>query len=311
MNGILNINKPQGMTSHDVVATVRKIIHEKKVGHAGTLDPNATGVLPVLIGSATKCSDFFLELGKAYKATARFGLTSDTQDIWGTVTEKTDFCPDNITEAAVAETLKSFEGTIFQVPPAYSAIKMNGIPLYKLARKGAAPEQAARPVIVYKAELLRAYKEDGAVLADIYIHCGRGTYIRTVINDLGERLGCGAVMSSLTRVSYGELKIDNGLTVEELKSLGTAEIEGLLVKSDSIFSECGEIRLSEAEFMHYMQGRRVYVPADRLCGEPFADTVRLYKENSFFATCGIEPSEDKSHFRLIPGRYFGLETAEL
>ncbi|MDR3091609.1 MAG: tRNA pseudouridine(55) synthase TruB [Clostridiales bacterium] len=207
--GIINIYKETGYTSHDAVAVVRKILGVKRVGHTGTLDPAAEGVLPVCVGRATKLADYIQAQTKVYRAGIRFGLVTDTDDITGNVTRREDA---NIPEAELNRVLEAFIGETDQVPPMYSAIKMGGRKLYSLAREGKEIERPARRVIIHKIELLTS----GGQAAEIAVTCGKGTYIRALIRDIGERLGCGACMESLLRLKNGDFAIEDSVTLGKL-----------------------------------------------------------------------------------------------
>lgn len=216
MKGLILLNKPKDMTSFGAVARVRRIMGEKKAGHTGTLDPMATGVLPVLLGSATKLSDYLLAADKSYTATMRLGVTTDTLDITGTVlsTRKVD-----ATKQDVLNALNSFCGEILQTPPMYSAIKQNGQPLYKLARKGIEAERTARKVTIYEIELLEQLSSTDFTVS---VRCSKGTYIRSLVADIGEALGCGATLTELCRTSTGGFSIENCVTIEQLEQDGSA-----------------------------------------------------------------------------------------
>lgn len=209
MNGILVINKPSGVTSHDVVASVRRILGTRKVGHAGTLDPIATGVLIVLVGKATKLSDRLLCERKRYIAKFRQGVKTDTYDITGTVIEESGL---SASRAEILRCIESFKGKISQVPPMYSAIKMNGKKLYELARAGVTVERKPREVEIYDISLVGEDTLD--------ISCSKGTYIRSLIYDMGEALGCGATLTELSRIESGNFTWDNAVTLEELSEKG-------------------------------------------------------------------------------------------
>ena len=185
--GIIVIHKEKGFTSHDVVAKLRGILHMKKIGHTGTLDPDATGVLPVALGKGTKLVDLLTDKEKTYEAVLHLGIDTDTQDMSGTVLEER---PVNVTEEEVRKVLKSFVGEQLQVPPMYSALKVNGKKLYELAREGKTVERKARPVCFYEIEPLEFHLP----LAKIRVTCSKGTYIRTLCHDIGEKLGCGGCM---------------------------------------------------------------------------------------------------------------------
>ena len=225
-NGIVIINKPAGWTSMDVCAKLRGVFHEKRVGHAGTLDPMATGVLPVFVGAATKAVSFAEEGEKEYVAVLRLGLTTDTQDTTGTVLEER---PVTVTRKEVEAVLPRFTGEILQVPPMYSAIKINGQKLYDLARKGREVERPARPVTIYALELLEQVDEREYRLQ---CRCSKGTYIRTLCHDIGQALGCGGAMASLQRTMAAGFTIGQAVTMEEVRERG----EAVLLPLDAYFA---------------------------------------------------------------------------
>ena len=214
MDGILCIDKPEEMTSFLCVAIIRRLLGVKKVGHAGTLDPNATGVLPLLIGRATKTLDRLPVHDKSYTATLRFGAVSDTLDVWGTVTETGRSIP---TLSEIEAALPQFRGDIMQVPPMTSALKKDGVRLYDLARQGIEVERQARPVTIYELELLDYNEKEG--LLTLHCACSKGTYIRTLCDDLGRVLGCGAVMTALRRTEAAGYPLSACITIDEAKTL--------------------------------------------------------------------------------------------
>ncbi|MBE6807636.1 MAG: tRNA pseudouridine(55) synthase TruB [Ruminococcaceae bacterium] len=214
MDGILCIDKPEGMTSFLCVAVVRRLLGVKKIGHAGTLDPNATGVLPLLIGRATKTLDRLPVHDKSYTATLRFGAVSDTLDVWGQVQETGKPAP---TLAEIEAVLPQFRGEILQVPPMTSALKKDGVRLYDLARQGIEVEREARPVTIYALELLDYHQQEG--LLTLHCACSKGTYIRTLCDDLGRVLGCGAVMTALRRTEAAGYPLADCITLDEAKKL--------------------------------------------------------------------------------------------
>ncbi|MBQ7288959.1 MAG: tRNA pseudouridine(55) synthase TruB [Clostridia bacterium] len=211
MNGLILLDKPEGVTSFGAVAAIRRIFGEKKAGHTGTLDPMATGVLPVLLGSATRLSDYLLSADKSYVATMRLGVVTDTLDRTGTVLSKREV---QVGEEDFLNAMSRFRGEILQVPPMYSAIKQNGQPLYKLARQGVETERAARPVHIYEFTLLAHEAPDEYTVS---VRCSKGTYIRTLCADLGEALGCGAILTALRRTSTGGFSITDCVTLEGLQ----------------------------------------------------------------------------------------------
>ena len=246
INGVINIYKIKGFTSHDVVAKLRGILKQKKIGHTGTLDPDATGVLPVCLGSATKLCDMLTDKEKEYIAKVQLGVTTDTQDMTGTVLTKSDVL---VTEEDVREAVLSFIGCYEQVPPMYSALKVNGKKLYELAREGKEVERKARPVTIHYIEIL----EMNLPQLTIKVGCSKGTYIRTLCHDLGEKLGCGAAMAALERTKSGQFTLDTALTLAELEEkLKSAReqreeaISSIVIPVDHMFLELEEIRLLPA-----------------------------------------------------------------
>ena len=203
------VDKPSGWTSQDVVSKLRGVFKTRRIGHGGTLDPMATGVLPVFVGRATRAVEFFEHAEKTYEATQRLGISTDTEDITGEVLEEK---PVNVTEEQFLEILNRFRGEIFQIPPMYSAIKINGQKLCDLARKGREVERKPRPVTIYALDCLSFEGQT----AKLRIHCSKGTYIRTLCKDIGEALGCGGCMESLRRVTAGEYEISKAVTMETL-----------------------------------------------------------------------------------------------
>ena len=236
MNGIVIVNKPQGWTSQDVTARLRRVFGTRRIGHGGTLDPMATGVLPVFVGRATRGVEFFEHAEKTYEATLRLGLHTDTEDITGTVLVER---PVEVTREQFEKTLENFRGEILQVPPMYSALKINGQKLCDLARKGKEVERQARPITIYKLECL----EFDGVTARLLVHCSKGTYIRTLCKDIGESLGCGGCMASLCRVTAGEYTLEGSVALETLLE---CEDPGVYLRPvDSMFVNYEAVKLTE------------------------------------------------------------------
>ena len=208
--GIIVIRKEKGFTSHDVVAKLRGILHMKKIGHTGTLDPDAVGVLPVALGKGTKLVDLITDKEKTYEAVLRLGITTDTQDMSGTVLEEK---PVNVTEQQVRETIAGFVGEQLQIPPMYSALKINGKKLYELAREGKTVERKARPVCCYQMEVL----DIQLPVVRIRVACSKGTYIRTLCHDIGQKLGCGGCMEQLLRTRVGRFSLEESHTLSEVE----------------------------------------------------------------------------------------------
>ena len=226
MNGIVIIDKPAGWTSQDVVSKLRGVLRTRRIGHGGTLDPMATGVLPVFVGRATRGVEFFEHAEKTYEATLRLGLTTDTEDISGTVLEEKEV---SISEADFLGVLPQFRGKIQQIPPMYSALKVNGQKLYDLARKGKEVERQPREIEIFKLECLEFNGKE----ARLRVACSKGTYIRTLCKDIGQALGCGGCMAALRRVTAGEYTIDQAVSLEEL--VAAENPERYLRPVDSMF----------------------------------------------------------------------------
>lgn len=250
INGVIVINKPREFTSFDVVAVVRGCYRTKKVGHSGTLDPMATGVLPVFIGNATKAVSILPDSDKSYRAGFRLGITSDTLDIWGKCSEDRGI---SVSEAALLNVLERFRGDIMQVPPMYSALKINGQKLCDLARQGIEVEREPRPVTISRLELIEFNGTDGVIEVD----CSSGTYIRSLIDDIGKALECGGVMSSLIRTRACGFLIGDSIDIEQLKKMPDEERTALVKPVERVFSEYPEIMLDDAQEKLYLNGVRL------------------------------------------------------
>lgn len=282
LSGILNVYKPKGLTSHAVVSRVRKFYGVKRVGHAGTLDPMACGVLPVLVGSAASVQELVMEHDKTYKAGVLFGVTTDTGDVTGSVLNaKTP----SFDDAALKETLARFTGEIDQVPPMYSALKVDGQKLYELARRGETVERKARKVTVYGIRLLTPF--DGK-RCDIEVDCSKGTYIRTLAEDIGNALGCGACLDSLERTVCGVYRAADAVTVETLEKLyqngDTAALAGFLQSAEVLFEDYPAVRLAPFYEKLALNGAEIYLKRARIPERVFENSrfCRLYKENGGF-----------------------------
>lgn len=226
MNGIVIVDKPQGWTSQDVTARLRRVFDTRRIGHGGTLDPMATGVLPVFVGRATRGVEFFEHAEKTYETVLCLGVTTDTEDITGTVLSRH---PVNVTAEQVEMALEGFRGEIMQVPPMYSALKVNGQKLYDLARKGKEVERQPRPVTIHELTMLGM---EGTEVR-LRVRCSKGTYIRTLCKDIGQALGCGGTMAALRRVQAGEYGIGEAVPLETL--LEAEDPGGYLMPVDSMF----------------------------------------------------------------------------
>ena len=254
MNGILLVDKPQDWTSHDVVAKLRGVFGEKRVGHSGTLDPMATGLLTVFFGRATKAVEFSEAAEKEYLARLRLGVETDTQDTTGTVLKTADALP---SRAALEAVLPQFRGEIQQLPPMYSAIKVNGQRLYDIARRGGSVERQPRTITIHSLELIG--EEAGDYL--LRVCCSKGTYVRTLCHDIGAALGCGGAMSALRRTRVGSYEVQNAHPMDELTALDRSAAEALLLPLESIFSEFPVITLTERNESHCRNGRDFTISA--------------------------------------------------
>ena len=235
MNGIVIVDKPQGWTSQDVTARLRRVFQTRRIGHGGTLDPMATGVLPVFVGRGTRGVEFFEHADKTYEAVLQLGITTDTEDTSGEVLEEKEV---HISETEFAEILTQFRGKIMQVPPMYSALKINGQKLVDLARKGKTVERQPREIEIFELTML----EFSGTTARLRVKCSKGTYIRTLCKDIGEALGCGGCMAALRRVQAGEYTIEEAVPLQTL--LDTENPEQYLRPVDSMFRNYPEVVLS-------------------------------------------------------------------
>lgn len=290
-DGVIVINKHEGVTSFRIIQIIRRMFNTKKVGHTGTLDPMATGVLPVLIGRGVKACDFLTAEDKHYIATLRLGLTTDTEDITGNVISRCSKIPD---EESVFETLSSFTGEISQIPPMYSAVKINGRKLVDIARKGETIERSARKINIYS---LKGQKlEDSLYRLDI--KCSKGTYIRTLCADIGEKLGCGGVMASLERVGSGSFNISEAHSVDELEALSQEELYGLVVPLDRLFTAYTEVKFEDFFTKLALSGNEIYLK--KINTElPVGEIVRMADKNGFFALGRVEEFERGAAVRPI------------
>lgn len=286
MDGILNLYKPSGMTSHDVVRRIRRITGTRRVGHAGTLDPMATGVLPVLVGSACAAQDYLTAHDKSYIAGVRFGVVTDTGDMTGEVMKVSEILP---SEEEVKSTVSRFVGTLEQTPPMYSAVKVGGKKLYELAREGKTVERKSRAVTVYRADILEKVSErDYCMRFDV----SKGTYIRTLAEDIGNALGCGAALYSLERTRCGAFDISDAVTLETLTerhgSGGATLVASLLTPVETAFSDLPEVRLSPFYARLCKNGSEIYLDRANIPESVFecGDICRLYDDAGVFFAIG-------------------------
>ena len=266
MNGIVIIDKPQGWTSQDVTARLRRVFNTRRIGHGGTLDPMATGVLPVFVGRATRGVEFFEHADKTYETVLRLGLTTDTEDISGNVLTQQDAF---VTGEELEAVLEKFRGDILQVPPMYSALKINGQKLVDMARKGKTVERQPRPITIHELTLL-GMEAEGIRLR---VRCSKGTYIRTLCKDIGEALGCGGCMAALRRVQAGEYTIDEAVPLLQL--LEETEPEKFLRPVDTMFRNYPAVTLSEKQALRCRNGNSFSVKLEE-------GTYRAYDQNGEF-----------------------------
>ncbi len=294
-DGVIVINKGEGITSQGVVTRVKRLFGAKKAGHTGTLDPMATGVLPVMLGRASRASDFLMDSKKHYIATLRLGLETDTEDTTGTVVAESDLIPSEKELFACAEKMV---GEIMQIPPMYSAIKVGGKKLMELARDGKAVPREPRKITVYSltAERLseREYRLD--------IECSKGTYIRTVCADIGRALGCGAAMSSLMRVESAGFHISAAYTLDELENMSENERESLVIPTDRLFDKYREIRLEPFFARLARHGLEIYLKKIGV-SLSLGEIVRMSDDRGFFALGEVR--EYENGMAIKPIRWFG------
>ena len=300
MNGVLLIDKPKGFTSFDVIAVVRKLTGQRKTGHTGTLDPNATGVLTVLLGSATKAQDIILNHDKSYGAGFKLGLTTDTLDIWGTVTSKSE---SRVSRADVERLIPKFSGEIEQVPPMYSAVKKDGQRLYDLARRGIEVERKARKVTVYKLALTDFDEETQE--GTLEISCSKGTYVRTIIDDLGTSLGTGAVMTALRRTFACGFSIDDCITLDDLKLLSEkGEAQTALRSVESLFYDCAEVKISDGQAKRFSNGGALDITRTALKKAEDIDG-KIYRVKNADSFLGLAKADTSAGllkiYKLFPG----------
>lgn len=292
-NGVLIVNKPQGITSHDVVGKIRKLYGTRKVGHTGTLDPLATGVLVVLLGRAAKAAEYLVADRKTYKARLMLGLTTDTEDITGKVLTQSNNIP---SLDAVMSVCGEFMGKIKQIPPMYSALKIDGKKLYDLAREGIEIERKAREIEIFQLVCASTENENEY---DLLVECSSGTYIRTLCADIGARLGCGAVMSALHRVRAGGFDIENSHTLEELEELEISERYNLLVPTESLFYDLPSVKLPAFYEKLCRSGCEIYQNKIK-SNLDVGVRVRLYTaEGEFFALGEVREYENGTAIKAI------------
>lgn len=275
-DGVLNIKKERGYTSHDVVARLRRLLHGPKVGHAGTLDPDATGVLPVLIGKATRVAEYLTQWDKEYRAVLRLGASTDTQDATGTVLAT--YPVGGVTEEMVRRVLPAFVGPLLQVPPMYSAVKVGGVPLYKAARAGRTIEREARTITVHRIDLLGIEGRDVA----LEIECSKGTYIRTLCAEIGGMLGLGGHMAALERSRVGPMTLHDARTLDEVAALvSLGRLHKAMLSIDEVLADMPSLSIRAADVVGVLHGAPIPQSAiagiepGEILGLPEGQIVRL------------------------------------
>ncbi len=295
MNGLLLVDKGKGFTSFDVVAITRKLTSQKKIGHTGTLDPNATGVLPLLLGNATKAQDIIPNHDKEYVAGFKLGLTSDTLDIWGEIKSEVK---SEVTLSELEKVLKHFRGEIEQIPPMYSAVSVDGKRLYDLARKGIEVERKPRKITVYELELLDFDENNQSGVLKVF--CSKGTYIRSLIDDIGNELGVGAVMTSLDRTKACGFLKEECMSLDKIKELSPAEIEEKLISTENLFISFPELKVSEAQAKRFSNGGALDISrtALRSAENIEGNIYRIKYDDKFFGLGIVRDNEIKiyKHF---------------
>jgi len=284
-DGIINVNKPAGWTSQDVCAKLRHVLHIRKIGHTGTLDPMATGVLPVCVGKATRIIEYYDRDSKSYRASMKLGITTDTLDITGEVLETAGYS--EVDEKAVREAFKAYTGHVMQIPPKYSALKIDGKRAYDLAREGKDFEIKAREIIIYDNSITRIDLEAGEIEFDVT--CSKGTYIRTICDDIGRGLGCGAVMTSLTRTASGFFKIEDSRTIDEI--IEAEDPLSMMIPADVTLEKLGKIELNNNRITAFLNGNSSWSHGFRILElSSFDSLYRVYGNGSFLGVGEVENS---------------------
>lgn len=283
MDGILIINKEQGKTSHDIVHRVKKILNEK-VGHTGTLDPNATGVLPLLVGRGTLCSQYLIDHDKEYDVKLKLGKRTDTADIEGNIIEEKIVLEENLQEDKIKQILESFLGEQEQIPPMYSAIKINGKKLYEYARKGQTVELKPRVINIYQCKLINVDKEQKEI--DFRVHCSKGTYIRSLCEDISNRLDTVGYMKSLNRIKVGRFLLQESITIEELEKNynNTDFMNKNFITIEKLFAQNPSIKVNSQRIKHFLNGVKLSFKLED-------NLYRIYNEQDKFIGIGSLKNE--------------------
>jgi len=297
MKGIINVKKPAQFTSHDCVAVMRGILGIKKIGHTGTLDPMATGVLPICIGNATRIMEYLELDSKEYRCTMKLGVVTDTCDIWGKVLEEKD--TNHITEEEIKEAFKVFDGEIEQVPPKYSALKVNGRKLYEYARAGEEVEIKSRKVVIKELEI---EKIEGDLIT-YRVVCSKGTYIRSICFDVGEALGCGGTMIALERLASGIFKIEDSVPLLELKEMSREKALEWLLPVDYPLVHFGKIKLNRKQAKDFIDGKHIeFDKSNIIKSTKYKERYKLYFDEVFIGIADID-----SERKLVADKVFNTE----
>ncbi len=290
-NGVIIINKGEGLTSQAVVNRVKRLLGAEKAGHTGTLDPMATGVLPVLVNRGVKASEFMLTSDKHYVATLLLGITTDTEDVTGEVLSRSDEIP---SETYVREAVASFVGEYMQTPPMYSALKVGGKKLYELAREGQVIERQARPVVIHSIGVDKL--SDTEYILDV--KCSKGTYIRTLCADIGSRLGCGGAMKTLERCEASGFVLSDGISLDELEALSEAERWSRVLPVEQIFQKKAKVKLPSFFARLARSGQQIYLSKINV-NLPLGELVRLSDDDGFFALGEVREYDDGAAIKPI------------
>jgi len=288
MNGLILLDKPAGITSYGAAAAIKRIYGIKRVGHTGTLDPMATGVLPILIGKSTRLCGLVSDADKRYTATAKLGITTDTLDITGTVTSK---CENHASEDQFVAALEKFKGDILQIPPMYSAIKKDGVRLYDLARKGIEIKREARPVTIKQLNYCGSLGENEY---KIDILCSKGTYIRTLVDDIGSFLGCGAVLTSLRRTMTAGFYVEDCTTLSELET----DPQKYLLPAQNAVWQLNDVYVSEAQAKRFVCGGELSLERLTL-GQNSTDIIKVLSKEQFLGLGEIDYSKSCLKIKCI------------
>ena len=289
MNGLILLDKPKGFTSFKAAAAIRRIFGEKRVGHTGTLDPMATGVLPILIGRSTRLCSYCLEADKRYTATVRLGITTDSLDITGEVISESEV---NVSDEALKTALEHFTGTYDQVPPMFSAIKKDGIRLYDLARKGQEVERSARTVTIKEMNLL--WRKDNEFSIDVL--CSKGTYIRSLADDIGKFLGCGACLTDLRRTKTAQFQIAECVTLEELEK----DPEKYILSADRVVEYLRSVNYSEKQALRFKNGAEIKASRINFFADAKNDEIfKVYLNDKFLGLAVYSVETETLHTKCV------------